>query len=268
MKRRSGFTLVELMVAMALIMFIMAILSEAFVAGLKTFRDLKRRLPDSGLSGPRAASTTMRRELAANHFDGQRRLSQPDFWQSEGPGLISPPREGFFHVFQGSAPTFAPTATGVGYFREGSDSSEVGGAAATYRIGHHDKPVPRATDHMLHFTVKLRGNERGDFFAAGNVPAAGTALTTSPQFRGSLHYQEAGGIVYSAQWAEVVYFLRQLPETAHGTPLFALIRRQRLLVPDNGLLTTTVAGNKNSLYPEMSCLQSGGNLYFNNARAT
>ena len=41
MKRRSAFTIVELLVALALIMFIMAILSEAFVAGLTTFRNLK-----------------------------------------------------------------------------------------------------------------------------------------------------------------------------------------------------------------------------------
>src|SRR5262245_61577955 len=41
MRRRSGFTIVELLVAMALILFIMAILSEAFVAGLKSVRDLK-----------------------------------------------------------------------------------------------------------------------------------------------------------------------------------------------------------------------------------
>jgi prepilin-type N-terminal cleavage/methylation domain-containing protein len=36
-----GFTLVELLLAMALILFIMVVLSEAFVAGLETYRQLK-----------------------------------------------------------------------------------------------------------------------------------------------------------------------------------------------------------------------------------
>jgi prepilin-type N-terminal cleavage/methylation domain-containing protein len=38
---RRGFTLVELLVAMALIVFLMSVLSEAFVAGLEAFRQLK-----------------------------------------------------------------------------------------------------------------------------------------------------------------------------------------------------------------------------------
>src|SRR5262249_41037863 len=40
-QRRSGFTLVELLVAMALTLFIMVILSQAFIAGVQTFADLK-----------------------------------------------------------------------------------------------------------------------------------------------------------------------------------------------------------------------------------
>src|SRR3954471_20148292 len=93
MRRRQGFTLVELMVAMALIVFIMAILAQAFGAASKTFRDLKgagdlaERL--------RAINTMLRRDLAADHFEGKKRLSDPNFW-SQGP-----PREGFFRLFQG-----------------------------------------------------------------------------------------------------------------------------------------------------------------------
>ena len=41
MRRRQGFTIVELLVAMALIVLIMSIISEAFVEGLGTFRELK-----------------------------------------------------------------------------------------------------------------------------------------------------------------------------------------------------------------------------------
>src|SRR5579872_697483 len=107
MRRRSGFTIVELLVAMALIMFIMAILSEAFVAALKSFRDLKASADLA--ERLRSVSTLLRRELAADHFDGHRRMSQPDFW------LNGPPPEGFFRVYQGSAPT-----------NEGPDASELG----------------------------------------------------------------------------------------------------------------------------------------------
>ena len=39
--RRQGFTLVELMVSLALIIFLMSILSEAFVNAAQVFRDLK-----------------------------------------------------------------------------------------------------------------------------------------------------------------------------------------------------------------------------------
>jgi len=41
MSRRIGFTLIEVLVAMALTMFIMVILSQCFVQGLETFRVLK-----------------------------------------------------------------------------------------------------------------------------------------------------------------------------------------------------------------------------------
>src|SRR5207237_8415253 len=64
MRRRAGFTITELLVAMALILFIMAVLSEAFVAGLESFRQLKsvgdmdQRL--------RTAMTLLRRDLDAN----------------------------------------------------------------------------------------------------------------------------------------------------------------------------------------------------------
>ena len=41
MRLRRAFTIIELMVSMALILFIMVILTEAFSAGMETFRQLK-----------------------------------------------------------------------------------------------------------------------------------------------------------------------------------------------------------------------------------
>ena len=77
-----GYTLVELLVAMALITLIMSIISQAFVEGLDTFRhlkgigDLNERL--------RTAASTLRADQLAAHFDTQRliadtiRTGQPD----------------------------------------------------------------------------------------------------------------------------------------------------------------------------------------------
>jgi type II secretory pathway pseudopilin PulG len=263
MRRRSGFTIVELLVAMALIMFIMAIISDAFVAAMKSFRDLKASADLA--ERLRSVSTVMRRDLAADHFDGKRRMSGADFWTG------GPPPEGFFRLYQGSPPV-TPTAANPNpaYAFEGSDPNELG-VAQNLRL----RSSYRATDHMLHFAVKLRGNERGDYFSAAVPPTS--ALVTSPFLLGSLHYQDATEDtntkrLFNSQLAEVAYFLRATGDNAKGTPLFALYRRQRLLLRDSGLITDptgtiprAIAGTVDQ-YPEMSCTASGANLYFNNPR--
>lgn len=66
MHRRSGFTITEMLVSMALIMFIMVILSEAFVAALESFRQLKA-VGDME-TNLRTAATILRRDLQADHF--------------------------------------------------------------------------------------------------------------------------------------------------------------------------------------------------------
>ena len=70
---------------------------------------------------------------------------------------------------------------------------------------------------------------------------ARAGLITSQYFFGTRHYEESA-TVYNSQWAEVVYFLRPTGDTAKGTPLFALYRRQFLLVLDTGLLAAPIAG--------------------------
>src|SRR5205823_152210 len=93
--RRQGFTLVEMLVSLALVLFIMYILSQALITGLETFRQLKaigemeERL--------RMASTILRQDLRLDHFEGKRRLSDPSFW------IQGPPREGFFRIEQAQA---------------------------------------------------------------------------------------------------------------------------------------------------------------------
>lgn len=264
MKRRQGFTLVELMVSMALIIFIMAILSQAFMAALGVFRDLKGQ--GDMAEKLRATTQILQNDLAANHFDGGRRLSDPNFW------VNGPPTQGFFRIWQGSQ----STATGPNNYIEGSDASGIG----SYR----------SLDHMLAFTVNLRGNDMGDFMTAstwGGGAALGSIQTFGPP---ESRYQVTSGVnTYNSQWAEVAWFLQPQinpttgqPDTtvidpqstnpgtgtapSPGIPLFTLYRRQLLLVPDNNLVLPAQSSANNNIanYQEMSCWTNGGLIYFNN----
>src|SRR5262245_18715770 len=126
MRRQHGFTIVELLVTMAVILFIMAILTQAFVSATDTFRNLKA----AGDMAEKLRATTqlLQRDLAADHFEGKKRLSDPNFWQN------GPPQQGFFQIYQGSALT-TPDGT-----VEGADTNTIG----SYRN----------TDHALAFTIK------------------------------------------------------------------------------------------------------------------
>jgi hypothetical protein len=97
-----------MLVATALVMFIMLILSEAFVAGLEAFRtlkgigDMEERL--------RAAALMIRSDLEFDHFESGVRLGDSNFWR------LGNPKQGFLNITQGFDPTFVTspvTATGL-----------------------------------------------------------------------------------------------------------------------------------------------------------
>src|SRR4051794_16784517 len=150
MRRRQGFTLVELMVAMALIVLIMAIISQAFVEGLETFRQLKgigdmqERL--------RTAVVPLREDLMAQHLvagSGPVKLSE-----------LGPPNnpivtEGFFRIEQTSL-----GSSTVGSVQEGTDSD---GLYSYY-----------ATNHALLFTINTLAGQssRSTQFLSTLVPAS------------------------------------------------------------------------------------------------
>jgi hypothetical protein len=245
MQRRPGFTLVEMLVATGLTIFIMVILSQAFVAGLETFRQLKA-LGDME-SNLRTATTILRSDLSADHFEGKRRLSDSVFW------TIGPPREGYFRIWQGS-PIGGPQGRNI---FEGVDGDGL--------------PSYRYTDCILAFTVKPRGN-RLESFASAIVPAGSPLLAVGlPDGR----FQNPAVNTYNCQWYEVAYYLRPIAGvTADGTTqLYSLFRRQRLAVPQNealnwpaggkaGLITATP--NNINAYAEISCMPvADGSLYFN-----
>src|SRR5262245_18787000 len=82
MRRRQGFTLVEMLVAMALTMFIMVLLSNAFATGLQVFGEMKA-IGDMQ-DNLRTATTILRADLAADRFEGKKRLSDPTLYLAEG----------------------------------------------------------------------------------------------------------------------------------------------------------------------------------------
>jgi type II secretory pathway pseudopilin PulG len=262
MRRRQAFTLVELLVTIALIIFIMTLLSEAFIIGVKTFRDLKA-LGDMD-ERLRAGNAQILTDLQADHFEGKKRLGDPNFWQS------GPPAAGFFRIYAPSAGVMPLAWPGPGL-------------AASYFEGTDGDNIPSAvvTDTVLHFSVKLRGNKPDRFFSASNIPLGSPLLalpTTYPEAQGlapDSRYQVGAGTTYNSQWAEVAYFLVPNGDVAGSTPLYTLYRAQLVVVPDNTNLNwppaTPVQGFQLDAMPppnyqEMSCeVPFGGTqIYFNN----
>ena len=192
MRRRQGYTIIELLVAMALIMTIMAILSTAYVSGLDTFSRLKG-IGDMS-EKLRVATTILRRDLSADHFTGAARLSDPSF-------DAQPPREGFFQVING------------GTVNEGSDG--------------FGNPSLVATQDILYFSVKLRGNRQEDFFRG------------DPNFANATFFTQPTDATYSGyQWAEVCYYVLPIAGgtttgPAPGQQLYALYRAERAIVANN-----------------------------------
>jgi hypothetical protein len=275
------------MVAMALIIFIMAILSEAFVVGMKTFRDLKAVGDmDQNL---RTSTVKIRDDLSSDHFEGRLRLSDPNFW-TQVP--YQPPREGFFTIVQMTPPpaaTLTAPIPGPGYFDEGPDADGIHSFVAT--------------DHRLHFTVKKRGNQKDRFFST-SVPAASPLLqfinndptTVNPNFSNTSFDQELSSsdarlqqkgdgvhANYASQWAEVGYFLVRTTDGTEGpgpigTPLFALYRCEFAITPDNSVInnatgtgpgptpvpSTQLTTTNPPEYAGMSCQPGPTNLVFNN----
>jgi hypothetical protein len=238
--RRSGLTIVEMLVACALAVFLMAVLSQAFVVGLTAFRHSKAiATMDQQL---RQVSTLLRKDMALNHFEGDARLREIV------PGQVG---IGYFQIGEGFDST-----TNLPGVREGGDAYSFGSV--------------RDTDDWLAFTVRLNGNRADDFFY-GTVPIGSPLDLGATAGYANSRWDSAVG-TYSSQWAEVVYFLRPDPDpnagmteapdgltvtdptTGNQVPmqrlqLFQLFRRQRLLVPDNFTTGTTMQPSPDLLVP-------------------
>jgi prepilin-type N-terminal cleavage/methylation domain-containing protein len=267
--QRGGFTLVELLVAMALTLFIMVILSEAFSAGLGAFRQLKATCDLQ--EKLRTAATIMRRDLQNFYIDNGTgtSLSQLDLGD---PAYVPPDN----------------TGTHGGFFRLWQQSTNAAGTPCCLSEGVDGDSLDswrmvNPTDTLLHFTIRLQGSRPENFMSVPAMPANPSLTATGP-----LDLQASG--IFNSQDAEVVYFLGPNAVGTSGTtkigatpfgglPLYALYRRQ-ILAPsktDAATLNTTarVAYTNSPSYPpeaanyyEISCKQdntTGGvntDLYF------
>lgn len=250
-QKRTGFTLVELMVAMALTLFVMVILTQAFVTALETFAAMKG-IGDMQ-QNLRTAVVVLRNDLIQDHFEGKRRLSDLD---ANGAPLILGANQklqnGFFVVRQSSAWVAAGSATNATpYVNEGADANGL----ASFR----------ANDQMLYMTVKRRGNRKENMFTAtlldppngANISLFFGQKTAYNMTSADLPYNtwvppySAGSAAgfYASQWAEVCYYLVRTgsteepnnPASTLGTPTFALYRAQFVMTPDGGTTTTGVS---------------------------
>jgi type II secretory pathway pseudopilin PulG len=237
MRKRAAFTLVEMLVSMALILFIMVILSQAFTTGLQVFRQLK------GLGDMeerlRSTSQILRRDLAAYHFENYRKLSDPTFWTTGGP-----PQQGFFRIWQSQSITSVPPAV-TSLINEGKDGDNI--------------LSTRATTHILHFTSKLSGQGQGDFVTSSLPPSVAALVSAGQDGR---YNPTIGTSSYRGRWFEVAYFLRPVGITtgASGVPLYALYRRQRGIIDNPAPIQNTALnpGFPFSLFSEIACQTPSG----------
>lgn len=233
-QRRSGFTLVEVTVSMALILFTMVIVSEAFVTGLESFRQLKAT---GDLCGQvRKAVSVLRDDLRADHFGTGLPVSRQPM----------PPPAGFFRVWHGRC----------NYSVEGYDANGV--------------PCRRVNDHLLHFTLKRTGNRRENFFPA-IVNAGGYASPLASA--GPAAYQD-GATFHSQWAEVAYFLRPTSDSTSGDVPmpLYSLYRRHRVVVTaaacdNNGWNGgNRIPVSQLSSYADISCQEDpdqSGSIYLN-----
>lgn len=271
-KRFAAFTLVELMVAMALIILIMTILAQAFAEGSNLFReakaigDMQEKL--------RVAVVRLRDDLILRHFSGSETLGR-SYTNGERP------EEGFLRIQQGN-PLFPSVNANVPIV-EGIDADGV----YSYRT----------VDQILHLSTLVTGDRRENYWTASAppyVPPMPPPIIPNPcrplwmegpiDYRGPISFP-AGGTPPSAyfmnsQRAEVMWFLVPQIDLLTGTqmftgsgatpplPLYALHRRQRLLATDaNGQLNNPmgirIPSSMLAQFPEIACQDYAGSGFLN-----
>ncbi|MBA4189712.1 MAG: hypothetical protein C0467_17135 [Planctomycetaceae bacterium] len=201
---RPAFTLVEMMVAMALSLGIMLILTESFKMSL----DFVRGAHSTGelISQLNGAGILLSRDLQTDHFlDAKSAKNGPKLSDQR---LDQVPTAA---AWSGLGPT-------GGFFK--IVSTDPGTEALAPSDAQGFKINAPAVNHQLHFTSVL--------------PSASNASSFTVN---------SGGTTYSSQAAEIAYFLVPMPGKttsvqAGGQQLYNLIRRQRLVAYSSDEVTS------------------------------
>jgi prepilin-type N-terminal cleavage/methylation domain-containing protein len=205
---RPGFTLIEMMVATALILVILLIISQAFASASRTMSTL--RTAGTQQERLRGGITLVRRDLISDHFGppssphlSQQRLDQ-NGWQ--------PPYAGYFEIQNGTGySTYEPALVAL------TDGEGL--------------PSTRSTNHWMRFTVFLPLGIPSELFSAQCHPFFSNDINVNS-------FPNTSGVLYS-RWAEVAYFLVSMgvgeDTKGDGTGLqrYTLRRKMRLLSPKN-----------------------------------
>ena len=200
LSNRRGLTLVEMLVATALTVFLLAVFSTLFVAatsGVSTIRGITT--VDQKV---RTTVNSIRWDLE-NIYLGPH-ASVGSLFSSENNG---PATEGYFTIEENSPATYYPDAANAWNanafvslrYRQGVDQTGV--------------PVEIDTDDVMAMVVRLPGTKTEEFFY-GRVPALDTSVSPAQGLLDGLvagvgsPFDPEGNGMYVSPMAEVVYFLR------------------------------------------------------------
>src|SRR5262245_8944599 len=120
-RRGQGFTLPELLVSLALIIFIMSIIASAFGAAGKLVSDM--RAAYSLAERLRGVMSLLRKDLSQQHLDNTPRRLGTSSWVP-----VNASNKGFFRILQLGRPTFVPDPAPT--IREGVQSTSIMPATA------------------------------------------------------------------------------------------------------------------------------------------
>jgi hypothetical protein len=241
LRRRTAFTLVEMLVASAIIIFMMYIIASAFEKGLTSFSVMKTQgdMQDK----LRAAATTIRMDLTAQHFGDGSALSDQRLndqtWQPQDKGYVRISQPGTPGTVEGVDPD-NPSAP---YYRLPAPTAQ--------------NPNPAQNTYMQ-FTVNLTNGHpsvrdargrRDQFFMTDTSPDR-----TLNQFSAPDYNALNGSTAFTSYWAEVTYFVKpqnpaKTTDATSGVPLYNFYRRQVLLVdsPTNNAVPAYQPANGNYL---------------------
>jgi prepilin-type N-terminal cleavage/methylation domain-containing protein len=243
--KRHGFTIVELLVALALVLFIMSIISQVFVDSSEAFRNQRAKAELS--EKLRFLTQTLRADLRSNHFEAGRKLSDSDFWAD------GPPQVGYFRLEQTNLPL---------------PVTNLSGSETLYTFPNPNIAPNQVQSQLLAFTSFLGGKDPRGFHST-SMPSP--AFDLFNQWKGAnlspgdTRYEESVD-TYQSPDAEVAWFLgptgdyqefllQDEPSNADGTPqsvkLYKLYRRVWLMLPQE-LSAGADTSNLNTIGPALA----------------